>query len=406
MIFMAIQDEVKEFLGTPFNRNLVILLLLLGAFAFFFLAPQGSSDGDGARLVIHYFYSPTCPHCAAQAPLNDQLKAEFPDIAIIRHDVSIPSEYQAMLIMAQNRSIEASSLGTPTTFIGGKVFIGYDPEAQPDEMRLAISDCLDNGCVPSNKSIESERLSLLKSIDLPFLGKADVSSFSLPVLAIVLGLIDGFNPCAMWVLVYLISLLMGMNDRRRMMLVAGSFVLASGILYFLFMTAWLNAFLFLGYVRIVTVAVGLVALGGGILSFKEYIDTKGAMVCKVSGADDKKKMAERIKEVVSAPMTWATLLAIIALAFAVNSVEFVCSSAIPAVFTQVLALSGLPAWQHYGYILLYDIFFMLDDMLVFGSAVLVYGQLGEKYMKYCKIIGGAILLILGLMLLFAPQLLQ
>lgn len=405
MISMTIQDEAADFLRTPFNRNLVVLLLLLGVFAFLFMGPQASSDGEGARLVIHYFYSPTCPHCAAQAPVNDRLATEFPGVAFVKHDVTVASEYQAMLIMAQNHSLEASSLGTPTTFIGGKVFIGFDPESQPDEMRLAISDCLDNGCVPSNRSIESERLLLLKSIDLPFLGKADVSAFSLPLLAIVLGLIDGFNPCAMWVLVYLISLLMGMNDRRRMMLVAGSFVLASGVLYFLFMTAWLNAFLFLGYVRIVTIAVGLVALGGGILSFKEYIETKGAMVCKVSGADDKKKMATRIKEVVSAPMTWATLIAIIALAFAVNSVEFVCSSAIPAVFTQVLALSGLPSWQHYGYIMLYDAFFMLDDMLVFGSAVLVYGQLGEKYMKYCKVIGGAILLILGLMLLFAPQLL-
>jgi hypothetical protein len=243
----------------------------------------------------------------------------------------------------------------------------------------------------------------LGSVDLPLFGPADLSSLSLPVLAAVLGLLDGFNPCAMWVLVYLISLLMNLNDKRRLALVTGTFVLASGVLYFLFMTAWLNAFLFLGYLRIVTIAVGLVALGGGILSLKEYLETRGQMVCKITGLDDRKKMSAEIKSLISAPLTWATFLGIVAVAFTVNSIEFVCSSAIPAVFTQVLALQNLGFLEYYGYIALYDLFFMLDDILIFGSALIVVNSAGEKYAKYCKIVGGAIMLFLGIMLLFAPQ---
>jgi hypothetical protein len=116
---------------------------------------------------------------------------------------------------------------------------------------------------------------------------------------------------------------------------------------------------------------------------------------------------KKIDRLVSAPLTFAIILSIIGLAFVVNSVEFVCSSAIPAVFTQVLALSGLSSLQHYLYILLYVFFFMLDDLVIFGMAAFAIGSgLGEKYAKYCKLVGGAIMTVLGLIMLFAPQLLR
>jgi hypothetical protein len=173
------------------------------------------------------------------------------------------------------------------------------------------------------------------------------------------------------------------------------------------MTAWLNAFLFIGYIRAVTILIGLFALGAGILSIKEYLETKGALTCKVVSSDGKKRTAEKMEVLVNAPMTIATLLGIIALAFAVNSIEFVCSAAIPAVFTQVLSLSSLPFLEYYGYIALYTLFFMLDDLIVFGlAAFAISGGIGEKYAKYCKFIGGSIMLVLGAILLFAPQILR
>ena len=258
-------------------------------------------------------------------------------------------------------------------------------------------------CTSSATGFSSDFLT--KGMELPILGRTDLTSVSLPLLAVILGLVDGFNPCAMWVLVYLISLLMNLNDKRRLALIVGTFVFSSGVLYFLFMTAWLNAFLFLGYVRAVTILVGAIALGGGVLSIKEFFDTKGAMVCKVTDAEGKKKISAQVKELVSAPLSWVTFAGIVFLAFTINSIEFVCSSAIPAVFTQILALSNLPTWQYYAYIGLYDLFFMLDDLLIFGSALLVLSNTGEKYARYCKIIGGLVMLGLGLALLFAPNLL-
>jgi hypothetical protein len=402
-----ISTELSSFLSLPFNRYLALGLLVLGLFLFFSQGQQPGAEGRGTALTLHYFYSPTCPHCAEQKPFNQALLLEFPNISIISHNVEIPQERRLLEQMAQNATGKVAQLGTPTTFIGNRMFAGFaSRELSGPPIRQAVIDCLAGKCgEPGNKPAQTKD-ELLSSIYIPFAGQVNLSSLSLPLLAIVLGLVDGFNPCAMWVLVYLISLVMAANDRFRIWLIVGTFVLASGILYFLFMTAWLNAFLFLGYVRPVTILIGLLALGGGILSVKEYLDTKGNIVCKVTGSEGKKRLRDRMAHIVSAPLNIATILAIITLAFTVNSIEFVCSSAIPAVFTQVLALSNLSSLEYYGYILLYDIFFMLDDLIVFGfAAMTVTNSLGEKYAKYCKMIGGALLLIIGLMLLFAPQLL-
>ena len=242
---------------------------------------------------------------------------------------------------------------------------------------------------------------------IPLLGDRDAGSYSLPVLAVILGLVDGFNPCAMWVLVYLISLIMGLNDRKKIWLLVGSFLIASGVLYFLFMTAWLNAFLFIGYLRPLTLLIGLFALWTGIRNLREFIVTKGAAVCKVTDGEAKKKTMGRIRQLVASPLTMASIFGIIALAFAVNSIEFLCSAGIPAIFTHVLAISAKSSLQYYAYILLYVFFFMLDDLFIFGSAVFAANSsLGEKYTRHCKAVGGIIMIILGVLLTFFPDMLR
>lgn len=400
-------SEARKFLRAPFNRGLLLALLLLGILALAMEQQAPSENGEGANLTIHFFYSPSCHYCAAQELFNQELAQEFQGVRIVSHDVTVPEEGRLLHIMAQNHSITPSELAVPATFMGDRAFIGFESENTTGAaIREAVSGCLKDLCANATARPSSKE-ELLRSVELPFIGKANLASLPLPVLAIVLGLIDGFNPCAMWVLVYLISLVMGMSNRKKMVwLIVGTFVLASGILYFLFMSAWLNAFLMLGYVRIVNVAVGLIALGWGALSVKEFMETKGALVCEAVDLSTRKKIMATAKELVSAPLTWATMAGIVVLAFTVNSLEFVCSSAIPAAFTQALALSRLSTLEYYAYIALYDLFFMLDDLIVFGlAAFTLSGVGGEKYAKYCKLIGGVVLVVLGVMLLFAPRML-
>ncbi|MCX6816205.1 MAG: thioredoxin family protein [Candidatus Aenigmarchaeota archaeon] len=399
---MNLINSFKDFMKIPFNRNLFVILAIIGlaliVWDFQGTAEQGSDSG----LMVHFFFHPSCPHCAEQKPFNEELMKEFPQVPFVYHDVTVQKESELFSKMAQEHGIALS--GVPTTFIGKNVIVGFDTR---DTTGVQIRNIL----VSEISGVDTEPLAVnqtnVTEISVPVFGVIDAKSFSLPALAVVLGIVDGFNPCAMWVLVYLISIVLGLGDRKRLWLIVGTFLLASGILYFLFMTAWLNVFLLLDYIRAITIIVGLEALGGGILSLREYIKTKGALTCKVGDMKSKKKTADKIQKLVTSPLTISIMIGIIVLAFAVNSIEFVCSAGIPMAFTQVLALSNLSFWAYYGYIALYTFFFMLDDLIIFSlAAFAVSGTYGEKYSKYCKVIGGIIMLLLGVMLLFAPQLLH
>jgi hypothetical protein len=244
-------------------------------------------------------------------------------------------------------------------------------------------------------------------IEVPFLGKIDPEDYSLPALAVTLGLIDGFNPCAMWALVYLISLVGSLNDRRKIWLIVGTFVLSSGVLYFLFMSAWLNAFIFIGYFRPITVVIGFMALYAGLSCMVDLVKSKGVVACKVVDDQTREKTMSRMKRLALSPLTLSTVLSIIALAFIVNSIEFLCSCAIPAIFTHVLSISSLSWKEFYGYILLYDLFFMLDDLIIFGSAAFAFNAIvGSHYVVYCRILGGVLMTVLGFLLIFMPHVLM
>jgi len=374
-----------------FKRYLIISLVILGIVIGF--TSQGTSNSDEG-FEVHFFHIPGCSHCEKQEPFNEKLADTYPSIQIIEHDATTPAGSALLSEKLAELGIEDEP-DFPITIFGNQVFGGWESEETTGRaIEEALQQCLAGNCPPPAGEEPGD------GIVLPFWGEIVPGDYSLPALAVILGLVDGFNPCAMWVLVYLISLIATLRDRKRIWLIVGSFVLASGVLYFLFMTAWLNAFLLIGYVKPVTIVIGLVALGGGILQVREVIETKGAIVCKVTDEESRKKTMTRIQKIVSSPITLGTVAGIIVLAFAVNSIEFVCSAALPAVFTRVLSLASLTTFQYYGYILLYVFFFMLDDLVIFGTAAIALtSNLGERYAKYFRPVGATILIILGVLLL-------
>ena len=389
-------DWLGKIFKDRFNRHLAIGLLILGLFLIAY-NPSAQQEAKEGAMQVDFFFHPSCPHCKEQKGFNEELKAEFPEAAFIYHDVTDPKENDLFRQFAEKYGM--SRLAVPATFFGSYHFIGFDSaETSGKEIESSLRDYVKGKSNEIKVSVKSN-----ETISIPFLGNINPFNYSIPALAVILGLVDGFNPCAMWVLVYLISLILSVNDRKKIWLLVGTFVLASGALYFLFMTAWLNVFLLLGYMRALTIIIGLGALYFGITSIREYV--KNGEVCKTRGSQE--KTMGRIEKIVKSPVTLATLFGIIGLAFVVNSIEFACSSALPAVFTYMLSISGLSTLQYYLYILLYDFFFMLDDIVIFSLAAFAANTtLGTRYAKYCRLIGGIILVVLGLILAFAPHLLR
>jgi glutaredoxin len=245
-----------------------------------------------------------------------------------------------------------------------------------------------------------------QEINIPLLGKRQIKEFSLPVLTLVVGFIDGFNPCAMWTLMFLISLLLGLEDRKRMWILGVSFILASGAVYFLFMSAWLNLFLFIGFLKWVRLIIGAVALGAGGYYLYDYVVNKTG-ACKVTMGGTKKKVFDKLKQFTHKQSLLMAVAGIVLLAFAVNLVELVCSAGLPAVYTKILSMSDLSTWKYYFYLAGYIIVFMLDDLFVFFVAMTTLHQVGinSKYSRYSHLIGGILMLFIGLAMWFKPELL-
>ena len=401
------QSFLQAMLQDRFKAGLFILLLIL--FVFLMVPGQDTQTKDGKPLskteaVVHVFYSPECPHCRKELAFLEDLKTRYSDLEVQAHNITTEQELSLMLDYMIQHHLSLYQIGTPFLVIGDQHLVGFhEPETSGVLIEGWVKKALSGQAVETTEKPGHTK----KTLDLPIFGEIHIFETSLPVLAVVLGLVDGFNPCAMWVLVYLISLIIGLKDRTKIYTLVGTFLMASGLLYFLFMTAWLNVFLYIGYVHIITVLIGLAALYMGILSLRGFIASGGQIVCKVGDIKSRQKTRTKIQELVASPLTWASFAGIVALAFAVNSIEFVCSSAMPALFTHVLSVANLPGLTYYFYILIYVMAFMLDDFIIFMAAALAVDRFaGEKYAGFCKLVGGILMVGLGLVLAFFPEVLR
>jgi len=230
---------------------------------------------------------------------------------------------------------------------------------------------------------------------------------SLPALTAVLGTLDGFNPCAMWILVVLISLLLTLRSRKKILLVGGTFIFAEGLLYFLFMAAWLNAFLALSYISLLRISIGIFGIIFGVWRLRDFFTWKPG-VCKVVDQKGGEKIINRIQNLLKPAAVPATIFGVIILAFSVNLIEFFCSAGFPTIYTKVLSLQEISQIQYYLYLIFYNFFYMLDDFIVFGFALLTltHFKFSDRYNRYSTLLAGISIFILGLLLTFKPDLLM
>jgi hypothetical protein len=214
-----------------------------------------------------------------------------------------------------------------------------------------------------------------------------------------MGLLDGFNPCSMWVLLLMISLLAPLNDRRRMVAIGGTFVLIQGIAYFIFMAAWLNLFLLIGMSSAVTLAVAAIAIVAGLVNLKDFVAFGRGLSLSIP-ASAKPNIYQRMRGLLHAPTMGAAIAGAAVLAVLVQVVEFMCTSGFPALFTRILTLRDLPAASYYGYMALYNAAYMVDDIVVLGIGVALLSRhrLQEREGRVLKLVSGLVMVGLGVYL--------
>ena len=273
--------------------------------------------------------------------------------------------------------------------------------AEPDELQpLPLP-------VPSSKGAAAVTVGSPTNetgIDLPWVGRIEWQRLGMPLFTLLVGLIDGFNPCAMWILVLLLSILVNLRDRWRMLAIAGTFVVVSGAAYFAFMAAWLNVFLLIGYLRPVQLLLGGLAVIIGSIHIKDFVAFKRGLSLSIPDAT-KPGLTNRIRQIVTAANLPAAIAGAVTLAVLVNVVELLCTAGLPALYTNILTQQGLTTAASYGYLLLYIAAYMFDDALLVAIVMITLSRwrLQETEGRWLKLLSGLVILFLGLVLMLRPE---
>jgi hypothetical protein len=288
-----------------------------------------------------------------------------------------------------------TSVGVPTFLIGSELIVGFhSPDTTGAEIRARLDQRIQVDAV----------LPAAGSIKTAWFGELQAQDLGLPLFTIAVGLLDGFNPCAMWVLLFLLSLLVNLQDRRKMALIAGTFVLISGLIYFAFMAAWLNVFLLIGLSRGIQIALGGLALFVGAVNVKDFFALHRGISLSIPESA-KPGFYARVRRILQAENLAGAMAGIAVLAGLVNMIELLCTAGFPALYTQILTMQQLPTWEYYGYLGLYNLAYILDDsvMVTIGVVTLSRKKLQERAGRWLKLTGGAVMLSLGLVLILKPE---
>ncbi len=417
-----------------FSNKVVMILAALLIAAFVGVVHHSKTLAVDAKnpVNLYLFWGNGCPHCAHAKEILEPYIHNHANIRYHTYEVYY-SETNQKKLQKTAETLGTQASGIPFIVVGDKAYVGFSDETG-NEIKSRLEYCSVRSCpdtvasavgveaitgrdlgdavgMPggSNEPVQNTEHSSDADphyITLPILGTIDAAQFSLPALTVVIGLIDGFNPCAMWALLFIITLLIGIHDRKKMWLYGTTFIATSAAVYFLFMAAWLNLFLFIGQVNWIRIGIGLLALGIGIYYLRDWY--RNNMSCKVTGNEKRRAIFTKLREVVAQKNVWIALGGIVLLAAAVNIVELACSAGLPVLYTGILSSSHLATWQYYAYMLFYIFFFMLDDLIVFTIAMTTFRITGadSKYLRATRLIGGIVMILLGALLIFAPQVLM
>lgn len=389
---------------------LIILIMPITASAV--VSGGYSAIADEEMVTIHLFYSEECPHCHKEREWLDSFTKENPKVKVKYYEREESSE----LVSKVRKSLSIKNSYVPLTIIGSDYFIGYndDIKKQITEAFSAYAEheefCDIVSLVEKGESTEGCRVknngiySLSSYRILPIIGEVNTREMSLPIIAIIIGFVDGFNPCAMWVLIFLITMLLDMKNRKKMWILGLTFLISSAFIYLLFMISWLGisgAFLSTWFRYL----IGLFALTASIYNLRKFWKNhKKAVGCEVTSKKGKNAIIARIEKVIKEKNYWLAIAGMIILAFSVNVVELACSAGLPLLFTQILSMNELSGMENILYMGIYIFFFLLDDLIIFIIAMTTLKVTGisNKYTKYSSLIGGIIMFIIGILLIVKP----
>ena len=390
------------------SQALILLVVLC-----FFSAPNNASTlpedtwftaDENHQGVVHFyfFWSKYCPHCLDTLPIIDELEQNLPWLAVQRFELVDNIDYRYRY-QHMAKAFGQPSNAVPAMFYCNQMQVGAGEQLK-DYLQAALIKC--------RQQYLSKRDGPLITPDTVVQSSGpDVeawyrSGLSLPVITIAIAALDAFNPCAFFVMLFLLSLLVHAGSRKRMVIIGGVFVLFSGLIYFLFMAAWLNVFLIAGPIQIVTVIAGAVAVIFASLNIRDYFRTDQVATLAIP-EKAKPGLFKRMRHLLNAENMPTMLVGTVTLAIIANSYELLCTSGFPMVFTRILTLEQMSSGSYYAYLALYNLVYIIPLAIIVTLFTYTLGsrKLQQQEGKLLKLMSGMMMLGLGTVLLVSPELL-
>lgn len=343
------------------------------------------------KVNIYLFYSKICPHCQKEEKYFETLKEKYQDkINIYTYEVT-ENKTNNEIMKSLKKELKENSQGVPFTIIGSKTFLGYD-ESLNERIENTIESYLDENTKTDN------------TYTIPILGKIEGKNASIILIAIILGFIDGFNPCAMWILLLLINMCISIKDKKKMLIVCLTFIITSGIIYFLSMLG-IGFILDLTTISYIRNIIAILAIILGIYNLYTYLKTRKQTGCHVVKKEKRKTIITKINNILNNKNTVLMFGGTIILATSVSLVEMACSLGFPTIFLELLSINNIHSFLKVTYLLIYILFYLIDDIIVLFLSIKAFETKGisTKYNKYVHLIGGLIMILMGVLLIFKPE---
>lgn len=378
------------------------------------------------KVIVYFFWGNGCPHCEEERQFLDELKRVLPSLEVRDFEVWYDRK-NAELMAAMLQAHGVRSSGVPVTFVGEQFFSGFTEQTKLSLGRQ-IKKCSEMSCADPGDllrktaqpdqaapakpfatvtSAKAEQTDKETSVIIPYLGELDARTFSLPLLTLIIAGMDSFNPCAFFVLLTLLGLLVHAQSRQKMLLIGGTFVFFSGFIYFLFMAAWLNLFLVMGHVAVITTIAGCVSLVIAAINIKDFFLFKQGLSLTIADSA-KLKLFDRMRKLLRSSSLASIMTGAIVLAVTANFYELLCTAGFPMVFTRILTLNNLSPANYYLYLVLYNIVYVVPMAVIVLGFTYTLGkrQLTEWQGRVLKLVSGTMMLGLGAILIINPALLN
>lgn len=428
-----------------------VLLLLIAVFigiSFRTSPVQAQIPTPANQVTVYFFWGDGCPHCAKARPYLEGLTYVYPGLILKSYEVYYNAENQVFFqALAQKFALE--NMYVPTMFIGSQYLVGYAESLQP-EIEAVIEECFNTGCPDSAEGIQlppgeeaatqdieetdppelTQQPAVTESpvpvestptptelprpinekfeITLPLIGTINLDMQSITLSTILIAVVDGFNPCSLWVLSMLLALTMHTGSRKKILVIGLVFITITAAIYAMFiggLFSVLKVTSFLGWIQVV---VALLALFFAVINIKDYFWYKEGVSLSIS--DEKKPgIYRRMQAVMDASQSWLGLIAAtIVLAAGVSLVEFSCTAGFPVLWVNLLTAQDVGFATFFLLLLLYMFIYQIDELVIFFSAVVTLrtSRVEEKHGRILKLVGGMLMLTLSLVMLFNPALMN